>query len=285
MIKLQVKQIVILPILVGLMISMGINGYLMVQGQDAYVNLFMNFYSNRPVSEIPDYATPILVCAGALQLAALLLLLAALVRREFLSEAKNTCLKWSLLLEASAIAGYGFLLRMVSNHAGAANLFFFLGLVYLVLWVVEKRANNQTHNTVFEKVKLLPIILTMCYTMGQPGWNKLFNTSEVMGNYVRMFQESFLASLPGGIPPFIYLLGVCEVAVPLLMLMALVRREFLPLQNRTFLSWAMLVSMTTFIMLAFGLSVLVNYPGATNLIFYAIISLGLWLYMNPLEEK
>lgn len=121
--------------------------------------------------------------------------------------------------------------------------------------------------------------------MGQPGWNKLFNTSEVMGNYVRMFQESFLASLPGGIPPFIYLLGVCEVAVPLLMLMALVRREFLPLQNRTFLSWAMLVSMTTFIMLAFGLSVLVNYPGATNLIFYAIISLGLWLYMNPLEEK
>ena len=121
--------------------------------------------------------------------------------------------------------------------------------------------------------------------MGQPGFQKLFNSSKVMGQYVSMFQDSFLAQLPGGIPPFIYLLGLLEFSVPLLLLVSAVKREWLPSRPQTFFSWAMLISITTFIMLAFGLGVLLNFPGSTNLIFYAIISLGFYTYTQANKEK
>lgn len=278
--KIQVKQIIALPIIVGLMISMGINGFFLVQGKAEIVNLFMNFYNGRPVSEFPSYTTMVLILSGALQLFGLFLLITSLIKREFLPENRATFLKWGTLMGAFSWSLYGFVLRMISNHSGAANLFFFLGMIYLFLWFVEKREKVEVRNSIFDHIKLLPIIFTMTYTMGQPGYNKLFQTADVMGFYVTMFQDSFLAKLPGGIPPFIYLLGILEIAVPILLLIGLVRCEFIASRPKTFLGWGMIVGISTFIMLSFGMSILLNFPGATNLVFYAIVSLGFWLYTN-----
>lgn len=278
--QLQLRQIITIPIIVGLMISMGINGYHLIQGNPETVSLFMNFYNRTPTADLPGYSMALLMLTGVLQIASALLLIGSIVKGEWqLDNDRATLLCWGLFVGATAITLYGLGVRLISNHQAAANLFYYLGAIYLVLWFVESRSHKPSEHTLLDHIKLLPIIITMIYTMGQPGWQKLINTSEVMGHYVHMFDGSILAQMPGGIPPFIYILGVLEAAVAILLIIALVKREFVAGRKPTFLYLGMLVSATTFVMLAFGLSVLVNFPGATNLIFYSIVTLGLWLYI------
>lgn len=279
--KVSVAKFITLPVIVGLVLSMGINGFYLIQGDAEVVSAYMNFYNRQPVTELPSYATCTLVVTGVLQLIAAFALVVSAVRREFMLEGKAPFLKWGILAGIVGLLLYGFATRMISNHQAAANLFFYTGLLYFFLWYVERATRGAEGLRLFGAVKVLPIIFMMGYTMGQPGFQKIFNTDAVMGGYVRMFDGSFLAALPGGIPPFIYLLGVLEIVVPVLLLVSVVRREFLPSSGGTmFFDLAMLVSITTFVMLSFGLGVLLNFPGATNLVFYALFTLGMYAYVQ-----
>lgn len=276
--KLQIQSIISIPVTIGLIFSTGFFGFQLVQGDATIVSTFMNFYNRQPVEVFPSFVTPVLMFTGFLMLVSAVLLTGALFKREFCLNKEANLLKWGVFSAIFSFTLYGFAVRMISNHQAAANLFFYVGILYFFLWFIEKETREFQKNTFFNQVKLLPIFLMMLYTMGQPGFQKLFNTSKVMGNYTAMFQDSFLAQMPGGIPPFIYLLGILEFAVPILILVSLAKREFLSSQPKPFFNWAMFVSVTTFIMLAFGLAVLLNFPGSTNLIFYAVISLGFYVY-------
>lgn len=276
---MQVKQLLLLPIVLGLMISLGYNGLLMLQAKTEHVALFMNLLNPRPLETFATSVYDVLRVAGILQLLSFVLLGVSLVKREFLLDGKTYFLKWGVMVMAFAVTTYGFALRAAANHTGAANLFYLLGMLYFVLWFVERRS-PKFQNETFERIKLLPLIVTMAYTLGLPGWSKIFNASQSMGVYVGMFKDTFLATLPGGIPPFMYLLGALELVVLTLLLAGLFKGEFLPKRQRTLLSWAMLLGILTFVMLSFGMAVLVNYAGLMSLVFYAVISLGFWAYLS-----
>lgn len=284
-ITMNVRKIIIVPIIFGLIFTMGFNGFLLILGKTEIIGSFMNFYNRATVDSFPTYTVIALVLSGICQLLAALLFIAALFKTEFLLIREAKTVKWGILAAIFSLTLYGFAVRMISNHQAAANIFFYEGFLYFFLWYVERQTAAVSHHNIFEKIKLLPIFLTMFYTMGQPGYNKLFNTSEVMGGYVNMFKDTFLAQLPGGIPLFIYILGVFELAVAVLILCSLLKREFLPEYDKTIFDIAMLVTITTFIMLAFGLNILMNYPGTTNLVFYAVVSLGFYGYAGSMAVK
>ncbi len=279
--KIKISDLFVLPIAVCLILSMGINGIQLIQANPETVIKFMHFYSRDIQTELPFYSNAIMWLTGFLMVAAVAVLFWATIKGEFLPDNKSMALKWGILIGIFSLTTYGFAVRMISNHQAAANLFFYVGLLYLLLWYVERHAKPNAG--IFDNVKLLPIFLTLLYTMGQPGFQKIFNSSAVIPYYVQMFEGSILAKMPGGIPPFIYFLGVVEFSVPLILIISLAKGEFLRANPKPFFSVAVLIAIATFVMLNFGLSILTNYPGATNLVFYAIFTL--WFYYYATMQK
>lgn len=279
--KIKISNIITLPIVVGLIISMSINGIILIQDKHDTIGKFLNFYSRDSTTEFSFYIKATMVVTGLLQFMTSIVLLLGIAKLEFLTNKNSKFLKSGLLTGIFSLTTYGFAVRMISNHQAAANLFFYLAFLYLLLWHVEQYSTSEM--SFFNKIKQLPIFITLMFTMGQPGFQKLFNSSAVIPNYVKMFEGSILSKMPGGIPPFIYFLGLMEFSVPIILLISLMRKEFLKENSKPFFSIGAFITITTFVMLNFGLSILINYPGATNLILYAISTL--WFYYYVTEKK
>ncbi|PVZ12823.1 hypothetical protein [Porphyromonas loveana] len=77
-----------------------------------------------------------------------------------------------------------------------------------------------------------------------------------MGGYERMFEGSILSQMPGGIPPFIYFLGLIELLAFVLLAVSLVKGEFLSDRSKSFYKYGLLVMTATFTMLSFALGLL-----------------------------
>ena len=280
----SMERLIILPILVGLIFTMAINGWYFVMGEEPVILKYLNVYNNNPLASYPGYFRYLFGFSGILQLVAALTLTAGLIRRDILGNRPVSVLKWGILFAMFSVLIFGFMARITSNHNGAANLYFYLVLLYLLLWYVEKNISLEGSG-IFEKMRLLPVYISVFYTMGFPGWQKIMNTSEVMGKYVNMFSTTFLSRLPGGIPPFIYFLGFLEIAVPVLLLLSIVKKEFLSKKNPFLLNTALFITICTFVMLSFGLGILLNYPGSTNLILFALFTLGLYCYVKSTGNR
>ncbi|WP_292009467.1 hypothetical protein [Chryseobacterium sp.] len=274
-----INSYITLPIYIGLIFTMLINGWNFFTGDQVTFLKYLNIYNNSPLDSYPSYFSSLFYLTGIAQIISAIILIYALIKKHFLKSPSSSLLKWGILLSLFSVSIFGCMLRIISNHGGSANLYFYLCILYFLLWYTEKYA-SESQNTVFQQIKLFPVYFSLFYTMGLPGWQKLVNTSEVMGKYIRMFSTSFLGQLPGGVAPFIYFLGTLEIIVPILLIVSLFKGEYNPQKRSLFLNMALLISICTFIMLSFGLSVLVNYPGSTNLVFYAILSLGLYQYIS-----
>ncbi|WP_419869830.1 hypothetical protein [Chryseobacterium sp. CT-SW4] len=274
-----INSYITLPIYIGLIFTMLINGWSFFSGDHADILKYLNIYNNSPLEQYPSYFSSLFYITGIIQIVSVIILIYALIEKYFFKSSSSSLLLWGILISLFAVSIFGFMLRIISNHGGSANLFFYLCILYFLLWYTEKHASDS-QNTLFKRIKLFPVYFSLFYTMGFPGWQKLINTSEVMGKYIKMFSTSFLGKLPGGVAPFIYFLGTLEIIVPLLLIISLLKGEFNPQKNALFLNIALFISICTFIMLSFGLSILINYPGSTNLIFYAIFSLGLYQYIS-----
>lgn len=274
--KFKVSDLQTVPIIVGVILSTLINGIHVLGGGNAKINQFLNFYSQNAWAQHPSYLSVMMLLFAVACMVCAVLLTVGLVKFEFLPGRASPLLKWGLFSAIVGILFYGFSTRLISNHQAAANLYYFFGLLYFLLWYVERRSSQNTR--VFDKVKTLPIFVLMMYTMGLPGFNKLINADTVMPVYVNMFKDSILAKTPGGVKPMMYFLGVCESVVPLLLLVGLVRKEFFPATDKKFFELGAMLNIATFIMLSFGMTVILNFPGTTNLIFYAIFTLGLYRY-------
>lgn len=276
--KPNISSIILIPISMVLIFSMFINGLtVIIGGAPAHLE-YLNFYNRSMLDSYPTSYSMLFYVTGILQLIGSVVILISLLRKEYLESKNALIFKWGVLTCIFSVVIYGFMVRQISNHGAAANLYFYACLLYLCLWTVEKRKVNIVTRKFFY-LKVIPIYLILAYTMGFPGFQKLFNPEKVMGNYVNLFKDSFLSKLPGGIEPTIYFLGIIEIAVPVLILISLIRREFVPGSNNIFLQFSILTSICTFIMLCFGLSLIMNYQGATNLVFYAIFTLGLFYYV------
>jgi len=281
--NLNIKPLIIIPIAVGLFFTMFINGWSILTGGDATHLTFLNYYNREAIESYPAYYTPLMYLTAILQLTATALLVIALVKREFFINKKATFFKWGILSSILSVALYGFMVRLLSNHGAAANLYYYVVLLYLCLWFIEQR--DSFNSGMFTKIKILPIYFILFYTMGFPGWQKIVNSAQVMGGYSKLFSNSFLSKMPGGIEPFIFSIGLLEMAVPILLILSLVKKEFLWSKSTRLLDLSLFLSVSTFIILAFGLSVILNYPGATNLVFYAVFTLGLYAYIHSAKTE
>ena len=192
--QISVSKLIIVPIIVGLIFTMLINGVALIFGGLESASMFVNFYNRTKIEILPFYSSLTMFVVAVLQVVCALLLTASVLKKEFVFTKETNLLKWGLLAGILSVVLYGFMTRMISNHQGAANLFFYTGILYFTLWYVEKRSVDS--HPLFEKIKLLPIFFTLFFTMGQPGFNKIFDSAKVIPNYENMFKDSFLAQLP-----------------------------------------------------------------------------------------
>jgi len=280
----KIDRLIILPVLVGLIFTMTINGWYFLTGDGPVILKYLNVYNNSQVELYPAYFGFLFGFSGIFQLIAAIVLVLGIIRENIFGYCSASVLKWGIFSAMLSVLIFGYMTRITSNHNGAANLYFYLVLLYLLLWYVERNIQVKRWG-IFEKIRLLPVYISVFYTMGFPGWQKIVNTSEVMEKYVNMFSATFLSKLPGGVPPFIYFLGCMEIAVPLLLLLSAVRKEFLYTKNSLLLNIALFLTICTFVMLSFGLSILVNYPGSTNLILFALFTLGLYCYVRSTGNR
>lgn len=277
-------SLMVLAVSIGLIFTMFMNGWSLLTGGETAVLKYLNIYNNPQKDSYPAYFTFLFYIVGILQLGATLSLCYALLKGEFFKGKRSAFLKWGIFLLICSVTLHGFMVRIASNHAGSANLYFYLVILYLLLWYTEQRSFEKS-NVLFNKIKILPIYMVLFYSMGFPGWQKIINPQEVMGKYVNMFSNTFLAKLPGGVEPFIYFLGTLEIVVPIFLIISLIKKELSLEKPPVFFNIATLITIVTFIMLSFGLSVLGNYQGSTNLIFYAILTLGLHIYVSNTAMK
>lgn len=282
--NLTIKKVIMIPIGIGLIFTMMMNGWALLTDSEEIHLTYLNNYNRTTVKDFPAYFAILFYLIAILQLMTAVFLIISLLQREFLENKNTKFFKWGLFFSILSVTFYGFMVRLLSNHTAAANLYFYAGLLYFCLWYIEHRKNN-VNSGLFMKVKILPVYFMLFYTMGFPGWQKMANSTEVMGRYTDLFYDSFLSKIPGGIEPFIYLLGVLELSVAVILIISLIKGEFLLDKSTQFLDLSLLISVCTFIMLSFGLGFIFNYPGATNLVFYAIFTLGFYAYISETRKQ
>ncbi len=116
------------------------------------------------------------------------------------------------------------------------------------------------------KLIIISIQLTLAYLWILAALPKLSDAAYI-ANFEKRFAESFLATLPGGMAPQIYFLGILELIAGILALVSLVRLEFLS-GSFTWLQRCLALSAFTFAALGFGLRVIQDYAGSANIFFY-----------------
>ena len=279
---INLKSFVMLPIVVGLIFSFGYNGFSILTGGEDVMGKFLNFLA-REEKDVSALGATMMTASGIAGILSALLMLGSIVKREFMREGNWLLMKWGLWFAMASVVLYGLPVRFMSNHSLAATLFFYTSLLFLLLWLVESRSSGK--DSLFDKVKLLPLYLLLLYTMGQPGYNKIFDAASVMGGYERMFEGSILSQMPGGIPPFIYFLGLIELLAFALLAVSLVRGEFLSDRSKSFYKYGLLVMTATFTMLSFGLGLLLVFPGAVQLLMYGSFTTLMYVYAERREEQ
>ncbi len=259
------------------------HGFGMLSDDEARLLGYQNVVSKEPNEIISSGVMLSFRIVGLLFIISGILFLASFANREFRNISNAAVLKWALFSVILAGTVYGGIMRVVSNQQGAALLFFFTMLLFLILGIVEGKPAG-TH-TFFSSIKLLPVYAVLLYTMGIPGWAKIFGGRQAIDRYVNMFKDSFVAGLPGGTTLIIYLLGVLELAVPLLLIISLLKGEFRKSGPKPWLNYALVLSIFTFTILCFGLAILFNFGGSTNLVFYPIFTLLVLVYLNPAQDQ
>lgn len=267
-----------IPITLLLCAFVFVHGYGLLSGDEIRLLGYQNVVSKEPKETISPNIIAAFRLVGAVFTISGVLFLASLAKKEPWSRSTAALLKWALFSAILAGTIYGGLMRVVANQQGAALLFFFTMLLFLILGIIEKQPAQADAS--FNAIKLLPLYAILLYTMGMPGWAKIFGGRQVIDRYTGMFKDSFIAALPGGTPLMIYLLGILELAVPLLLIISLLKGEFLQNRPKTWLNYALVLSIFTFAMLCFGLAVLFNFAGSANLVFYPIFTLLMLVYLN-----
>lgn len=269
---IKATDIGLLLLSVLLFFFMLINAYGMLLGDEIRHLGYLNIYSREPLKTISFPQSIMLQIIGILSGISSALYLIYIIQYQPLKPKVNIDpLKCAIYLSLFTLTLFGGLLRIIANQQGAAILFFFTVLLYLLFCWLGTTATGKS-DAVFKTIGLFPIYIALFYTMGLPGWAKIFGGQHVIHKYETMFAGSFIAVLPGGTALMIFLLGLLELSVPVLLIISLVKKEFKNTRHKQWLNAALVVSCFTFIALCFGLSVLFNFAGAANLVFYAVFT-------------
>jgi hypothetical protein len=129
-----------------------------------------------------------------------------------------------------------------------------------------------------EKLWLLPIYVLFLYTWLMTGLGK-FMSGGVPDFFIQKFGETFLAQVPGLTVAY-YQIAFFELAAGLVFLISLLKLEFLPGRDKSFLLLGLFLSQVTFAMLGFGLRLTQDHAGAASIFFYmgatAVFGMLVW---------
>jgi hypothetical protein len=113
-------------------------------------------------------------------------------------------------------------------------------------------------------IRILAVFVIFGQTFLLSGLEKL---GPVPDWFQQTFGDTFLATFPGLQLAWLTL-GVLEMAVVIILLISLIRLEFMPDRGKDFLKLALMVAALTFAALAFGQHLVGEFGGAANLFFY-----------------
>ena len=115
---------------------------------------------------------------------------------------------------------------------------------------------------------VLGVYLMVGGLMFYSGKEKLFDDDgHAPAGIVQQFQNSFLAKVPGTDAAWV-ILGVLEFGVFVILLLSLIRLEFLPHRKKSAMQVALAVAMFTFACLAFGQTATKQFEGTASLYQY-----------------
>jgi hypothetical protein len=115
------------------------------------------------------------------------------------------------------------------------------------------------------------------------GKEKIIDGSGAPPPIEKQFSGTFLETIPG-VDAAWTILGLLELAVFVLVVVSLVRLEFMPDRRKTFLLCASALAIFTFSVLAMGQNVVGEHTGVASLFLYAAgtgVLIGLVLLMPP----
>ena len=142
----------------------------------------------------------------------------------------------------------------------------------------------QKLSTFLDDLYLLPIYVVLVYTMGLPGWAKIFSHDQVIGRYVPMFADTFIDKI-FGTSLMIYLLGIMEVVVVIFLVPSLAKLEFLYHKPKIWLKASLFTAMITFMSLGFGLRLVSNHDGAANQYYYFGVTFFFYCWVSYLDRQ
>lgn len=120
----------------------------------------------------------------------------------------------------------------------------------------------QTNNLTFIAIQFLYIT-----TFGLASLRK-WETGGVPDGFREQFGESWLAILPGELLLPYYTIALLETLILILFLVSFLRFEWQVSNDKTFLKYGLVLSLFTFVILAYGLRLTGQFQGTANAFFY-----------------
>ncbi|TVR16721.1 MAG: hypothetical protein EA391_07265 [Balneolaceae bacterium] len=140
-------------------------------------------------------------------------------------------------------------------------------------------------STKLDDLKFVAIQLLLLMTFGLASLGK-WRTQNIPESFSDRFGETWMAALPGDLFIPFYSIVLLETVIALLIVVSIVRAEWLANSNKLFLKTGLVLSLFVFVMLGYGLRLTGDFGGAANLFFYFGATLiALFVVENQLKEN
>lgn len=116
-------------------------------------------------------------------------------------------------------------------------------------------------------LKFLAIQLLYLMTFGLASLRK-WEDGGIPEGFIDRFGETWMAVLPGGMFIPFYSIALFETIAVLLMVLSIIKLEWMEESNKRFLRIGLVLSLFVFVMLGYGLRLTGDFGGAANLFFY-----------------
>ncbi|CDO31770.1 hypothetical protein [Mycolicibacterium porcinum] len=131
----------LLPIYAVIIYTFWLPGYEKLFDRDRTVPYYAGVFEDSILNRL-NLTNILITSMGVLELVIVVVAVVSLVRREFVPGASLPFFKLALFLSATAFAMLGFGLRLIQNHAGTANQFYYFGFAVFFLALVQYRESR-----------------------------------------------------------------------------------------------------------------------------------------------
>jgi hypothetical protein len=135
-----VDNVAVLPIYCVIIYTFWLPGYEKLFDRERTIPYYTDVFDTSILGRL-GLTNMLITAMGVLELCIVAAAAVSLFRREFLPARPAPILKVALFLSASTFAMLGFGLRLIQNHAGTANQFYYFACAVFFLVLVQHREN------------------------------------------------------------------------------------------------------------------------------------------------